>query len=234
MSVADTDQTRNQVEALSQELAALTYSISHDLTAPLRGIAGFSDALYEDYADSLDNVARDYLERIRDAAVQMEQFIAGLTELSRVSRADMRPENLDVTAIAEGIANDLRLSDPARNVHFTIERGLITMGDPVLIQLVFRHVLGNAWRFTSKRPSASIEVGAGQDGVMFVRDDGAGFDQSYADKLFGPFQRLHSQTQFPGVGIGLSIVRRIVNRHGGRVWATGEPDRGATIYIDLT
>jgi signal transduction histidine kinase len=233
MSITGIDRTRDQLEAADQELAALTYSISHDLRAPLRAITGFSDALFEDYGDSLDSVARDYLNRVRSAAAQMELSIEGLAELVRVSRAELRPAKLDLTAMAEAIAQDLRLSDPARQVRFLIAKGLSVTGDPALIQLCMRQLLGNAWKFTSAHTSALVEVARDKDGVIYVRDDGAGFDPAFAGQLFGPLQRLHNQTQFPGIGIGLAIVRRIINRHGGRVWATAEPERGATIYIDL-
>jgi light-regulated signal transduction histidine kinase (bacteriophytochrome) len=233
MSITGIDRTRDQLEAADQELAALTYSISHDLRAPLRAITGFSDALAEDYGNSLDSVARDYLDRVRSAAAQMELSIEGLAELARVSRAELRPSRLDLTAMAEAIAQDFRLSDPGRQVRFLVAKGLSVTGDPALIQVCMRHLLGNAWKFTSAHPSAVVEVARDKDGVIYVRDDGAGFDPAFATQLFGPLQRLHNQTQFPGVGVGLAIVRRIINRHGGRVWATAEPEQGATIYIDL-
>jgi light-regulated signal transduction histidine kinase (bacteriophytochrome) len=236
MTIADTDQTREQLDAISQELAAFTYSVSHDLRAPLRAITGFSDALFEDYGASLEPAALDYLKRVREAAAQMEHFINGLVELSRVSRAELRHRPVDVSRVAEAIATNLKASDASRKVTWTIAPGLTVSGDEALLETCFEHLLKNSWNFTSRKEAAVIAVGVEQrEGrpVIFVRDNGAGFDPAHADRLFGPFQRLHSQEDFPGVGMGLALVRRIITRHGGRVSAAGQPGQGATIYIDL-
>ena len=210
---------------------ALIYAVSHDLRAPLRVIDGFSKALDEDYGDKLDDAGREYLRHIRESAREMESMILGLLDLSRVSKAEMRRETVDITALAESIATQLKQKDPSRNVEFSVARGLALNGDPALLRLAFEHLLGNAWKFSGKKSSARIEVGS--DGPLYVRDNGAGFDQTYAGRMFTPFQRFHSPSEFEGNGIGLAMVQRIVNRHGGRVWASGEVDKGATIYIDL-
>ena len=236
MTIADIDRTREQLDAVSQELTAFTYSVSHDLRAPLRAITGFSDALFEDYGAVLDPTALDYLHRVREAAALMDRYINGLVELSRVSTAELRPRPVDVTRIAEAIATNLKASDPARDVTWSIAPGLIVSGDEVLLEACFEHLLKNAWNFTSRQQSAVIAVGVEQRKgrpVIFVRDNGVGFDPAHTDRLFGPFQRLHSQTDFPGVGMGLALVRRIITRHGGSVSAVGQLGQGATIYIDL-
>lgn len=233
---------KDKAEASSRELEAFSYSVAHDLRAPLRGIDGFAQALIEDYAGALDATGRRYLERIRAAAQRMAALIDDLLELSRVTRAELRHEPVDLSRIARTTAAELQRADPSRVVELTIADGMQASGDPRLLAIVLDNLLGNAWKFTSKTHSPRIEVGV-QPGpspsgeserVYFVRDNGAGFDPAYRDKLFGVFQRLHSVSDYPGTGIGLATVLRIIERHGGRVWAEGEVDKGATFYFTLS
>jgi len=229
------DQLQKELEMANKELASLTYSISHDLRSPLQVIDGFSEALAEEYRDKLDEQGRDYLQRIRGAAARMENLIENLLELARVTRTEIRHERIDVSEVAQSIADELIRSEPARNVRFSIEAGLTVEGDPHLVRVALEHLLRNSWKFTSKHPAALIEVGTEEkEGrrLFFVRDDGAGFDPTYVSKMFGAFQRLHSASEFKGTGIGLAMVRRIVRRHGGDVWAVGQVEKGATVYID--
>ncbi|NJM70706.1 MAG: GAF domain-containing protein [Scytonema sp. RU_4_4] len=226
-----------ELQAVNKELEAFCYSVSHDLRAPLRGIDGFSQALLEDYFDLLDATGQDYLRRIRGATHRMGQLIDDLLNLSRVTRSDMHPEPVDLSLLASGICTELQQSQPERHVDFTIQTGLVAQGDSHLLRVLLVNLLNNAWKFTSKHPQARIEFGASKSesdvSVYFVRDDGAGFDMTYANKLFGPFQRLHGMNEFPGNGIGLATVQRIVHRHGGRVWAQGAVEQGATFYFTL-
>jgi len=226
-----------ELTALNSELEAFNYSVSHDLRAPLRAIDGFGQALIEESADRLDERGKRYLERVRAAAQRMGELIDGLLTLSRVTRAEFRTEEVDLSAMAHTVIADLRHADGRRDVEIVIRNGLVARGDGRLLRAVLQNLLDNAWKFTSKRPRARIEFGAlgKEDGktVYFVRDDGAGFDMKYADKLFGVFQRLHSMTEFVGTGIGLATVRRVIHRHGGRAWPEGEVDKGATIYFTL-
>lgn len=225
-----------ELEAMSQELAALSYSVSHDLRSPLRTIDGFSEALAEEYQDKLDERGLGYLKRIRDATARMESLIDSLLELARVSRGEIRREPVDLSELAESIAGELKGSDPSRNVHVSIEPGLTMTGDPRLLRVAFEHLLRNSWKFTSKHPIARIEMGREErDGhhLLYVRDDGAGFDPNYSGRMFAPFQRFHSASEFEGMGIGLAMVHRIIRRHGGKIWATGEVERGATVYIEM-
>ena len=220
----------------NQELEAFSYSVSHDLRAPLRGIDGFSLALLEDYADKLDEDGKDYLHRVRAATQRMGILIDDLLNLSRVTRSEMRRENTDLGAIARSVALELQKTQPERRAEFRIEEGLQAFVDSHLIKIVLENLLGNAWKFTSKRESACIEFGrAPGDGgfTYYVRDDGAGFDPTYADRLFGAFQRLHDKNEFPGTGVGLATVQRIIHRHGGRIWAESAVERGATFYFTL-
>ena len=223
-------------ETASRELEAFSYSVAHDLRAPLRGIDGFSQALLEDYSDTLDAQGQDYLRRVREAAQRMARLIDDLLMLSRVSQSDVRDEPIDLSARARAIAVRLQSIEPERHVEFTIADGMVAHGDGSLISILLDNLLGNAWKFTAKRPEARIELGcAARPGGShyFVRDNGAGFDMAFAPKLFGVFQRLHSTTEFDGTGIGLATVQRVVRRHGGRIWAEGEVDRGATFYFTL-
>jgi PAS domain S-box-containing protein len=225
-----------QLEAANRELEAFAYSVSHDLRAPLRGIDGFSQALLEDYRDSLDDQGKDYLRRVRDASQRMGILIDDLLKLSRISRSGMTRRQVSLTDLARSVAAELRGVEPQRRVEFAIAEGIETRGDPQLLRVVLENLLGNAWKFTSGRPLARIEFGSSEKDdktVFFVQDNGAGFDMAYAEKLFAPFQRLHGQDQFAGSGIGLSLVQRIVHRHGGRVWADGVVEKGATFYFTL-
>jgi light-regulated signal transduction histidine kinase (bacteriophytochrome) len=226
-----------ELEAANGELEAFCYSVSHDLRAPLRGIDGFSLALLEDYGDQFDAVGRDYLERVRAAAHRMAALIDDLLALSRITRAELQRGPIDLSQLARSVVAELSRSEPERNVAIVIEPDLRAEGDSPLIRTVLENLIGNAWKFTSKRQDARIEVGRTQINetwTFFVRDNGAGFDQAYTDRLFGAFQRLHAATEFPGTGIGLASVLRIIHRHGGRIWAEGEVNRGATFYFSLS
>lgn len=223
-----------ELEASTRELDAFAYSVSHDLRAPLRSLAGFSEVLQADYADKLDATGLRYLERIEANATRMAQMIDDLLNLSRATRVELRREPVDLTATAREVLADLVDADPGRVVQVTVADGLTTTGDPDLIRLVFHNLLGNAWKFTAKRTDAAIRVESViEEGghAVAVADNGAGFDMRYAGKLFDPFQRLHSAADFEGTGIGLAIVSRIVQRHGGHIWATSEPGEGATFYV---
>jgi len=226
---------RDRAETASRELEAFSYSVAHDLRAPLRGIRGFSDALLEDLGDTLTDSAGGHLKSIRQSAERMGLLIDALLGLSKVSRAHAARDPVDLTALAGAAIAQLRAADPARVVDFTCAPGLTVLGDPVLLRSLLDNLLGNAWKFSACRPRAHLELGR-QDGeppVFFVRDDGAGFDMAYADMLFAPFQRLHPASQYAGTGIGLATVQRIVHRHGGRVWAEAAIDRGATFHFTL-
>jgi PAS domain S-box-containing protein len=224
------------LEAANAELEAFSYSVSHDLRAPLRALDGFSLALLEDYGDLLDGDAADYLSRIRAASQRMARLIDDLLMLSRVTRRDMTRQQADLSALAGAVAAELAQDDPDRQVSFTIAENMVVDGDPDLLGVALRNLLGNAWKFTSRTAGAEVAVGVEEkDGerVFFVRDNGAGFDAEYADKLFVPFQRLHGEDEFPGTGIGLATVQRIVRRHGGRVWAEGTTGKGATVWFTI-
>lgn len=225
-----------QLQGANKELESFSYSVSHDLRAPLRHINGFSQALLEDYADKLDDVGRRYLQDLRSASQEMAQLIDDVLRLARVTRSEMRTEVVDLSEMARTIVVQLRRSDAGRKVDIRIEEGLSTRGDNRLLQIMLTNLLENAWKFTSKREQAEIAFGREQkDGELtyFIRDNGAGFDMSYADKLFGAFQRLHAAGEFDGTGIGLATVQRVVHRHGGRVWAEGTLGKGATFYFTL-
>jgi PAS domain S-box-containing protein len=225
-----------ELAAANKELEAFSYSVSHDLRAPLRTIDSFSRALLEDYGDKLDESGKDYLQRVRTGTQYMQQLIEDLLNLSLVIRAQIRREETNLSELAQRIAADLEKSQPERQVHFVIQKRVFARGDPQLLQNVLENLLNNSWKFTEKHPRARIEFGATQkveQTVYFVRDDGAGFDMTYVNKLFIPFQRLHSTDEFSGDGIGLAIAKRIINRHGGRIWAKGEVEKGATFYFTL-
>jgi len=225
-----------ELEAANKELEAFAYSVSHDLRAPLRHMDGFSKILLEDYADKLDAMGRDYLTRIRESAVKMGSLIDGLLNVSRLTRSEMTHVAVDLSAMAVETARELQQAEPLRQVEFVIKPGMTATGDPVLLKTVLQNLLSNAWKYTSKRSEARIEMGSAEESqvrVYFVRDNGVGFDMAYVDRLFGAFQRLHSAAEFPGVGIGLVSVQRAVARHGGKVWATGEVDHGATFFFTL-
>ncbi len=230
------DRERTALAYANRELESFAYSVSHDLRAPLRAINGFGQALEEDYAALLDGEARDYLRRIRAASERMGQLIDDLLKLSRVSRHHLQYEEVDLSAMAREILAELHQGTPGRRVDVHIEGGLVARGDAKLLRIALANLLGNAWKYTRRRRVARIEFGAfEQDGetVFFVRDNGAGFDMRYVDKLFVAFQRLHHLHEYEGTGIGLATVARIINRHSGRVWAEGESGKGAVFYFSL-
>jgi signal transduction histidine kinase len=225
-----------QLVLVNQELEAFSYSVSHDLRAPLRGIDGWTLAFLEDYGQGLDDQGRTYLDQVRTETQHMGQLIDDMLSLSRVGRVEMQRETVDLSALARAIAGRLRETGPERRVEFVIQVGLTVVGDPHLLENALFNLLDNAWKFTGKHPGGVIEFGRiTQEGhpVFFVRDNGAGFDPAYADKLFGAFQRLHKASEFPGTGIGLATVQRILHRHGGRVWAEAAVDQGAAFYFTL-
>ncbi len=222
--------------AANQELEAFSYSVSHDLRAPLRAIDGFSKALQSDYGPKLDERARHYLERVRAGTQRMSGLIDDLLGLARLSRRELVRQKVNVSEVARRVAAELSRHQPARAVRVEIHDGLSAQADSHLLTIVLENLMGNAWKFTGKRADALIEVGLKADGrkaPFYVRDNGAGFDMTYADKLFGAFQRLHGDEDFEGTGIGLATVQRIVARHGGQIWAEGEVGKGATFYFTL-
>lgn len=228
-----------ELEASTRELDAFAYSVSHDLRAPLRAVMGFSEVLLEECVDQLDEQGKDYLRRVVAATERMGQLIDDLLNLSRATRTELTRQPVDLTAIARSVIGDLAMADPPRpleEVEVTIDEDLHAVCDPNLLELVLRNLISNAWKFTAKRDEPNIHVGSVQeDGTcaFFVSDNGAGFDSRYADKLFVPFQRLHTVDDFPGSGIGLAIVSRVVARHGGRVWAESSPGEGAVFFFTL-
>lgn len=233
---AEAEQRAAELDAVNKELEAFSYSVSHDLRAPVRHIEGFCSILLEDYSDRLDDEGKLYLQTLVSSTQKMSGLIDGLLALSRVTREEIHTVSVNLSDTAQQTVAELRRAQPERQVEFAITPGLMATGDPRLIRVVLDNLLGNAWKFTSRRPVARIELGTiRQNGrtVFFVRDNGAGFDMAYVDKLFGPFQRLHGAEEFPGTGIGLATVQRIIHRHGGAVWAEGAVDRGATFYFTL-
>jgi light-regulated signal transduction histidine kinase (bacteriophytochrome) len=217
-------------------LESFSYSVSHDLRAPLRSIDGFSRLLLEDSAEALDPSARDRLKRIRAAAERMGELIDALLDLSRFGRSELRTERVGLSTLANHIANQLCRSQPERRVRFSIQPRLAVRGDWRLLRILLENLLGNAFKFTSRSDPSHIEFSSTEQNgerIYYVRDDGIGFDMEYAGKLFTPFQRLHSRSEFEGTGIGLATVHRIITRHGGRIWADAAPSRGATFYFTL-
>jgi light-regulated signal transduction histidine kinase (bacteriophytochrome) len=229
-------QAKAATEWVNRELEAFSYSVAHDLRAPLRSIDGFSQALLEDYADKLDDQGKQDLRYVREATQEMAELIEGLLTLSRVARSELRRELVDLASVARAVFVHLKTSEPGRDVETVVPQELVVEGDPRLLRVVLDNLLGNAWKFSRNQARAKIEIGATGSGgpqTYFVRDNGAGFDMAYAAKLFGVFQRLHSEAEFEGTGIGLATVQRIINRHGGRVWAEGAVDRGSAFYFTL-
>ena len=225
-----------RLQETNRELEAFAYSVSHDLRAPLRAIDGFSEALLQDYGDKLDAAGEDKLRRVRAAAQRLGALIDALLSLSRLTRREMKMERVDLGALARSVYHQLREAEPGRQASFLIAEGIEVHGDSEMLRVLLENLLGNAWKFTARQPAAEIELGMAKvDGqpAYFVRDNGAGFDMAYAKKLFGPFQRLHRQDEFPGDGVGLATVERIVRRHGGRVWAEGAVNQGATFFFTL-
>lgn len=226
----------NELTASNKELEAFSYSVSHDLRAPLRAIDGFSQALIEDYGDKLDETAASYLKRVRKGAQKMGTLIDDLLQLSRVTRLEMKYARIDLSAMTEKIIQGLRTDEPKRDAEIFIAPDLTATGDAGLMQIMLQNLLGNAWKYSGKKNRSVIEFGSlKQDDelVYFIRDNGAGFDMRYVSKLFGAFQRLHTEDEFPGTGIGLATVQRIINRHGGRIWAEGAVGEGSCFYFVL-
>jgi len=225
-----------QLKAANSELEAFAYSVSHDLRAPLRAIDGFSRMLLEDHAEALGPQGQSYLQRVCGASGRMGQLIDDLLNLSRLTRQPMKRQTVDLSTLADEIVAELRRGESGRRVDVAIEPGLRADADPNLLRIALENLLGNAWKFTRNAPEPRIEVGAvPHEGgtAFFVRDNGAGFDMAYADKLFGAFQRLHPVADFEGTGIGLATVHRIIRRHGGQVWAEGAVEQGATFYFSV-
>ncbi len=224
-----------QLEVLNKELATFNSSVSHDLCAPLRWIDSLAETLAQDYADKLDDGGLQLIQKLRASTQRMKTLIDALLALSHFSRSELEWQLVDLSALAHLIVAELQQSDHHRPVEFVIAEDLTTNGDARLLRVMLENLLGNAWKFTAHQPTARIEFGlqADESAAYFVRDNGAGFDMAYVDKLFGAFQRLHSDHEFPGTGIGLATVQRIINRHGGRVWAEGAVDIGATFYFTL-
>ena len=225
-----------ELQASIRELESFSYSVSHDLRAPLRGINGFSHLLQEDYGDRLDEQGKEYLRRICAATLRMSELIDGMIDLAQLTREPIQPAEVDLSRLARALAKELQAAEPERKAVFSITPGVKARGDERLLRVVLQNLFANAWKFTALRDVAHIEFGATQaDGgtACFVRDDGVGFDMKYVDKLFGAFQRLHGIKEFAGTGIGLATVQRIVQRHGGRVWAAGQAGMGATFYFTL-
>ena len=230
-----TERTR-QLEAANRELEAFAYAVSHDLRAPLRSMSGFSQILQETAPAGLDEKSRHYLQRIHDASMRMSGLIEDLLNLSRIGRSELTARPISLSQVAAEAAAAVRERHPKRDVQLDIAQGLAVNADPRLLRIALENLLSNAWKYTARASQASVSVGmqTGEHGpVYFVRDNGVGFDMKYADKLFVPFQRLHPETEFPGSGIGLVTVQRIIARHGGRIWADAKPDEGATFYFTL-
>ena len=225
------------LENANRELEAFSYSVSHDLRAPLRSIDGFSMAVLEEYGESLDDSGKDYLRRVRKATQRMGTLIDDLLELSRVGRNEMQREVVDLSQLSREIIRELQQNDPERRLEVTIDDGLQAMGDPRLLRLILQNLIGNAWKFTAQVSNARIEIGKQEKSkgktVFFVKDNGIGFDMNYANKLFGVFQRLHSDPDYAGTGIGLATVQRIIHRHEGKVWAESEVGKGSCFYFTL-
>jgi signal transduction histidine kinase len=235
--ISDRKRIEDALKTSNQELEAFSYSVAHDLRAPLRGINGYSRALEEDYGSLLDAEAHEYLDRIVAATDRMGQLIDALLSLSRVTRVDFRREPVNLSRLADAVVKQLRASQPERVVDFVNEEEIVAHGDAPLLRALLENLIGNAWKFTGARPRTSIAFGMeNKDGTpaYYVRDNGAGFDMAYAQKLFAPFQRLHTEKEFAGTGIGLATVQRIVQRHGGRIWADGTVGAGATFHFTLT
>jgi len=226
-----------ELEVANRQLEAFSYSVSHDLRAPLRAIGGFREVLSTDFGEVLGAEGRSHLARIRNAVERMQALIEGMLTLSRAGKAPLARVAVDLTALAEEVSHELRAGSPERAADFVIQLGLTAPGDRTLLRAVLANLLGNAWKFSGRRGKARIEFGrSGQEAghqVFFVRDNGAGFDLAHAQRLFGTFQRFHREDEFPGTGVGLATVQRIITRHGGRVWAESEPERGATFFFTL-
>jgi signal transduction histidine kinase len=230
------DELDRRVRERTAELEAFAYSVSHDLRAPLRALDGFSQALTEDYDHRFDDIGRGYLQRLREGVQRMTTLIDDLLQLSQVGRTTLHIEPCDLSALARGVVDGFRELEPARAVDVAIQDRVVVEGDPNLLRIALDNLLGNAWKFTSKTAAPTIELSAVQragEVLVAVRDNGAGFDMAYSRKLFSAFHRLHRMDDFPGTGVGLATVHRIVNRHGGRIWADSAPGCGASFFFTL-
>lgn len=231
------EERTRELEASNQELEAFSYSVSHDLRAPLRTIDGFSLALEEDFAEKLDAQGKDYISRVRNGVQRMGTLIDSLLQLSRVTRSDVQRELVDLSQLATLVFGEIQAGDPQREVNWIAQPRMMAEADPRLMRIAFENLIGNAWKFTARTPDATVTFGSSpQNGktVYFFRDNGAGFDMAYVDRLFTAFQRLHGEREFKGSGIGLATVSRIIRRHHGSIWAEGEPGKGATFFFTLT
>jgi len=230
------EERTRELAASNQELEAFSYSVSHDLRAPLRTIDGFSLALEEDFGEKLDAQGKDYISRVRNGVQRMGTLIDSLLQLSRVTRSDVQRELIDLSQIATLVFREIQASDPVHEVNWIAQPGVMAEADPRLMRIAFENLVGNAWKFTARTPNATVTFGSSlQNGktVYFLRDNGAGFDMTYVDRLFNAFQRLHGEREFKGSGIGLATVSRIIRRHHGSIWAEGEPGKGATFFFTL-
>jgi len=225
------------LQAANQQLESFSYSVSHDLRAPLRAIGGFSEVLAADFASALGSEGQKHLDRVQAGVRRMGELIDGMLALSRVVKVEVHRTSVDLSALADEIVREIREAEPGRSAQLVVHRDMAVVGDRALLRAALANLIGNAWKFTSKRAQTRIEIGRrGEDGgqqVFFVRDNGAGFDMQQAEKLFGVYQRLHAQEEFPGTGVGLATVQRIVTRHGGRIWGQGQPNEGATFFFTL-
>jgi len=222
-----------QLEAANSELEAFSHSAAHDLRTPLRAISGYCQMLTEDLGERLDPESASYLSRIRDSTRRMNELIEELLKLSHIGRCDLNRAPVDLSELASQIAAGLREANPMLPTQFVAMPGIVVEGDKALLRIALENLLSNAWKFSCKKERPQVEFGRDERGVCYVRDNGAGFDSAYIDKLFGAFQRMHAQTEFPGTGLGLTIVHRIVSRHGGQIWAESAPSKGATFYFKL-
>ncbi|MGA8030327.1 MAG: ATP-binding protein [Bryobacteraceae bacterium] len=230
------EERTTQLAAANKELESFAYSVAHDLRTPLRSIDGFSQALLEDYGDKLDSEGKNHLERVRAATQRMSGLIDDLLNLSRITRSEMRKQEFNLSEIVSSVAAELEKKEPERAVEFVVEQDLFVNGDLRLLRIAIENLLGNAWKYTGRHSRARIEFGESQhegQPAYFVRDDGAGFDPRYAARLFGAFQRLHTNSEFPGTGVGLATVQRIIHRHGGEIWAEADVEKGATFFFSL-
>jgi light-regulated signal transduction histidine kinase (bacteriophytochrome) len=230
-------QRARELELKNKELESFTYSVSHDLRAPLRSIDGFSQLILEDAWQKLDDTEREYLQRVRAAAQKMGVLIDDLLQLSDVSRAGYKPEDIDLSRMVENNLEKLRQLEPNREIEVEIQPNVKATGDQSLLEIAVSNLVANAWKYSSRKPRAKIRFAAQEQNgqiVYYIKDNGVGFDTRYINKLFKPFQRLHTDDEFPGTGIGLATVQRIIDRHGGKIWANAKVGRGATFYFTLT
>ena len=228
------DKLVRDLEASNKELESFAYSVSHDLRGPLRTVESFSDIVLQDYGDKLDKTGEDYLNRIKEASKKMSQLIDGMLKLSRITRAEILEEKVNLSGMVQSIYDGLKYAHPDRQAEFIIAPEILVNGDLQLLQILMQNLLENAWKYSSKCTHTRIEFGVKSQGnkkVYFVMDNGVGFDMKRADKLFTPFQRLHSNQEYAGTGIGLAIAQRVVQRHGGRIWAESETGKGATFFF---